>query len=155
MATPTVIGTNTWPIRISDVATDATDPGFWAWYIKGDVAEVWDCGLIGLYGTGDDLSGATSFGEFRWTSVIKDAIIKTKTNMDYLKRAFRYWNDNDIDLYFQNELGETPVDEGFWSNDTWAAADEKIRCRIVKIVWKSQTADSRICDVFILRVTDV
>ncbi len=155
MATPTVIGTNTWPIRISDVATDATDPGKFAWYIKGSVNEIWDTGLIGAYETGDDIVGATTFGQFKWTGVIKNVVVKTKANMDLIKRAFRYWNDNDSDLWFQNEFGETPVDEGYWSNDTWAAADQKIRCKLVKVAWKSMTDDARVCDLLIMRVTDV
>lgn len=149
-ATP--IGTNTWPIRIADGATDAA--GSWAWYIKGDVGEVWDTGLIGAYDTGDDTSGATTFGQFKWTAVIRDVVIKTKANMDLLKRAFREWNDSDDDLYFSNKLGG--VDEGFWAvADPWTTVTDKIRCKLLKIVWKTQMVDSRVCDVFIMRVTDV
>jgi len=153
MATPTLIGTNTWPIRISDVATDATDPGKFAWYIKGEVLEKWDMGIIGKYDSGDDLSGATTYGEFSWDAIIRDIIIKTKANMDLLKRAFRYWNDNDSDMYFQNKLDG--VDEGYWSNDTWAAADEKIRLKALRMIWKKMISSKRIGDLYILRVTDV
>ena len=153
MAAPTVIGTNTWACRLSDVATDATDPGIWAWYFNGEVSETWDMGLIGNYNTGRDLSGVTTFGQFKWMAVIKDVTIKTKAVMDTVKRAFRYWNDNDIDLYFQNELDT--ADEGYWAKSDWSAADEKIRVRIAKISWKKLMSDARVCDIILLRVTDV
>lgn len=145
------IGTNTWPIRIGDHGTAGN--GHFEWYIKGFVVEDWDCGLIGRYDTGDDESGGTTFGKFTWSALIRDVIIKTKVNMDKLKRAFRYWNDNDSDLYFQNKLDG--VDEGFWSNATWTAADERIRLKALKMHWKKMIKDKRVGDLYILRVTDV
>ena len=153
MAAPTVIGTNTWALRLSDVATDATDPGVWAWYFSGNVTpETWDATPIVDMETGDDNSLAVMFGQFRWTMVVQDCLtVKTKADFDKIKRAFRYWNDNNTLLYLQSELGT--VDNAYWSNATWAAATDKIRVRIIKIVWKSQMVDQYNFSIYLKRYT--
>jgi len=154
MATPTAIGTNTWALRLSDVATDATDPGFWAWYFNGMVKETWDMGIIGAYNTGGDLSGVTTFGQMKLMYSITGIEVKTKANLDLIKRAFRQWNDSDTDLYFNFKVGGT--DRAYWTvATTWATVTEKMRVRIAKINWKVQTTDLNVCDLILLRVTDV
>ena len=154
MATPTDIGTNTWALRLSDVETDATDPGFWSWYFNGIVKETWDMGIIGSYNTGGDLSGVTTFGQFNLMYAITGIEVKTKADLDYIKRAFRQWNDSDTDLYLNFKVGGT--DRAHWTvATTWATVTDKIRVRIAKVTWKVQTTDLNVCDIVLLRVTDV
>ena len=143
------IGTSTWPMRIGDHGTAGS--GNFEWFLKGLIFEDWIPKLTGEYETGDDEAGATSFGQFAWTAFIKDVVIKTKTDMDKLKRAIRYWNDNDSELHFQNKLDGT--DEGYWSNSGWTAADDRIKIMVPRVKWKLMIKDARIADVYIKRVT--
>ena len=147
-----VIGTNTWSFRLSDVATDATDPGEWAWYFNGAIEpEVWSfVPLIDLQ-TSDDNNKGVMTGQFNWQTTIIGVKVKTKAVMDTIKRALRYWNDNNSLLYFQNEL--STVDEGYWSNATWAAADSKIMVLVLRVVWKMQISDSREAVIYLKRYT--
>jgi len=150
MAVPTIIGVATWPIRISDVISDITDPGSWAWYIKGQIQEVWDMTPIVDIETGFGETLGVMWGQFRWTMVIKDVVIKTKARFDYLKRAVREWNDEDDLLYFDNDIGG--VDQGYWAvKDPWDAVTDKILVKIHKIVWISQNEDARVCNVYLKR----
>ena len=151
MAITNTIGTNTWRLRLSDNADDTA--GVYAWYFDGLVAETWDNGLLGTYASGGDESGATTIDIFNWTTTVRNIIIKTKAQFDLVKRAFRYWNANDTDLYWQEKIAT--VDNGYWANDTYAAADEKIRCKIIKIVWNQLTTDQYVGTMMLLRVTDV
>ena len=153
MATPTAIGTNTKPLRLSDVATDATDPGNWVWYFAGFVSERWMQGLIGAYNTGGDLSGATTFEQMEWTSVIRNVKIKTKADFDKIKIAFARWNADDADLYWQNKIAG--VDNAFWVNAAFNAVDEKIRVKIVGYHWREMKTGGYVGDIYLLRVTDV
>lgn len=147
----TVIGSNTWPVRIGDGATDAA--GSWAWYMTPLIApEVWDFIPIVDLETGDDFSLSEQWGQFRWTSVLQNITVKTKALMDQVKRACRQWNDKGDLLYFQNKLGG--VDNAIWAvGDPWNTT-EPIRIRIIKVVWKSQQTDDRIGTVYIKRYTE-
>ena len=151
MATPTLIGKNTWEIRISDVITDATDPGFWSWWIKGKIEpETWDfTPLVDLEVSNDNNLG-TMTGRFRWSAVVRNVEIKTKADMDNLKKALRYWNDNNSLLYFDHYIGG--VDEGYVSNSTWNGLI-KIRLRGLKMIWSEQKKSGRIGTLFIKRYT--
>ena len=148
MASAIVIGTNTWPVRISDDATDAADSR--TWYMKGLVKEVWDMTPITTFETGDDQSFAYMFGQFRWTATIDDVVVKTKADMDKIKQTMRKWNDENDLLYFQNKLGST--DEGTWSDDDYDAT-ASIRCRVHRVVWKKLSEDARVCTVYVKRYT--
>jgi len=140
------IGTSTWPIKLSD-----SDDAF-IWYLKGAiVAETWDFKPLVAVETGNDSSMQVNVGQFAWTTVIKDVVIKSKTEFDKIKRATRYWNDNDNLLSFQSKLGG--VDNGYWSNSDWDAADDRIYVKIIKIVWKTQMVDNYTGDVYVKRFT--
>ena len=156
MTSPTdkgqVIGTNTWALRLSDVATDATDPGNWAWYFNGRIEpEVWTFVPLVDLQTSDDNNKGVMTGQFNWNTTITTVHIKTKADMDLIKRTLRYWNDNNSLLYYQNEL--STVDEGYWSNSTWAAADEKIRVRVLRVSWNQQISDVRTATIYLKRYT--
>jgi len=149
--TPTIIGNNTWAIRLSDVETDIIDPGSWAWYLKGLVKEVWDMTPAVSVETGADATFTVMIGQFSWSMVIDDVVVKTKVDMDKIKRAVRQWNDEDKLLYLNNKLDG--VDEAYWSNDVWTAATDKIKVKIIKILWKQTKRDARVCTVYLKRVT--